>query len=533
MGGLCIASNRRNIMQDFTVQTSLAPHLQPAQPLTRRAKPVRLFKLRGYLAALAAAGAMSLPSAAHACCNDFWSCGAAVMTGGLSCAIQAAQDESRRILDAARRALDNARRAYDEAVNGTQNKVAETRNKAQQDSRDSMGALDAAKNTVQAKLNAPARLVAAPRSIGTVQQVNTPASPPTPAANASIPVALPGGGTLALPVPPAPPSPEEVRRALEDAVRTIDALRQRGRDQDLPQVSQAIARMNDSIGRSLGNVHGIVRMSVFTPLEEILRILGATDPTGLTNLIAAAVTGLDAATTALDTEVFRAMQSLDDVVVGALGEVEGEVSELVASADLARSIEASVNALSEQPSQAKLGELRSLLPPDPARRLTAVNIRAMTGVTLSPALRASVALPKSAPAANSMKLAMGPLSTQLKDPMLKNRLQPPADKIALQSRLDQYLGNEFAGLSGAPRAAKRQQLLDESRRRFASNPQQAQEMERLISQAAGPVMMAPVMAAPAVMNTPAILTQPPVGVPPPKAPVIAPLPQRPIALPQK
>ena len=270
-----------------------------------------------------------------------------------------------------------------------------------------------------------------------------------------------------------------------------DTLRQRGRDQDLPQVSQAIARMNDSIGRSLGNVHGIVRQAVFTPLEEILRVLGSADPTGLTNLIAAAVTGIDAATTALDTEVFRAMQSLDDVIVGALGEVETQVSELVASADLARGIEAKVNALSEQPTQAKLNELRSLLPTDPARRLTASNIRAISGITLSPALRTSIAMPKAAPAANSMKLAIGPLSNQLKDPMLKSRLQPPADKMALKSRLDQYLGNEFAGLSGAARAAKRQQLLDESRRRFASNPQQAQEMERLISSAAGPMVISP------------------------------------------
>ncbi len=484
-------------MQDFKGHQSPGPFLSSKPRLAAKGKSARHFKLRSYLAALAAAGAMSLPSAAHACCNDFWSCGAAFITGGLSCAIQAAQEESRRILEAARSALNNSRRAYDEAVNGTQNRVAETRNKAQQDSRDSMGAMDTAKNAVQAKLNAPPRALPIAQSVGMVAPgarltTGTP-SPSSMMATAPAPTApaAPAMASLALPALPAPPSPEEVRRALEDAARAIDTLRQRGRDQDLPQVSQAIARMNDSIGRSLGNVHGVVRQAVFTPLEEILRVLGSADPTGLTNLIAAAVTGIDAATTALDTEVFRAMQSLDDVIVGALGEVETQVSELVASADLARGIEAKVNALSEQPTQAKLGELRSLLPTDPARRLTASNIRAMSGVTLSPALRTSIAMPKAAPAANAMKLAIGPLSNQLKDPMLKSRLQPPADKLALKSRLDQYLGNEFTGLSGAARAAKRQQLLDESRRRFASNPQQAQEMERLISSAAGPMVIAP------------------------------------------
>lgn len=464
---------------------------------------VHSFKLRSYLAALVAAGAMSLPSAAHACCTDFWSCGAAFVTGGLSCVVQAAQEESRRILDAARSALTNARRAYDDAVNGTQNRVAETRNKAQQDSRDSMAALDTARNTVATRLNAQPRIALVTRPVGTVAQVGS--APPAASANLSVPLPIPGAN-INLPALPAPPSPEEVRRALEDAARTIDTLRQRGRDQDLPQVSQAIARMNDSIGRSLGNVQGIVRASVFTPLEEILRVLGATDPTGLTNLIAAAVTGLDAATTALDTEVFRAMQSLDDVIVGALGEVEGEVSELVASADLARGIEARVNALSEQPTQAKLNELRGLLPADPARLLTAVNIRSMPGVNLSTGLRANLAMPKAAPAANSMKLAIGPLSNQLKDPLLKTRLQPPADKMAFKSQLDRYLGNEFTGLSGAPRAAKRQQLIDESRRRFASNPSQAQEMERLISSAAGPMTISPAaMQLPA--NAPLVLPQ--------------------------
>jgi hypothetical protein len=112
-------------------------------------------------------------------------------------------------------------------------------------------------------------------------------------------------------------------------------------------------------------------------------------------------------------------------------------------------------------------------------------------VTLTPLLRVSLNMPKAAPAANSMKLALGPLSTQLKDPMLKTRLQPPADKAALKNRLDQYMGNEFAGLTGAPRATKRQQLLDEARRRFAANPQQVQEMERLINAAAGPIVTSP------------------------------------------
>jgi hypothetical protein len=222
-----------------------------------------------------------------------------------------------------------------------------------------------------------------------------------------------------------------------------------------------------------------------------LRVLGMADPTGLTNLIAAAVTSLDAAATALDTEVFRAMQSLDDVIVGALGEVEGQVSELVARSGLAREIEARVNALSEQPSQAKLSELRAVLPSDPARILNASAIRSISGLNLSPAVRASLSMPKAAPAANSMKLALAPLSNQLKDPMLKTRLQPPADKAALKNRLDLYMGNEFAGLAWAARAAKRQQLMDEARRRFASNPQQVQEMERLINTAAGPIIVSP------------------------------------------
>ena len=499
-------------------------------------------RLKHWLAASAAAGAMAIPTAAHACCNDFWSCGAAFVTGGLSCVVQAAQEESRRILDAARRALDGSRRAYDEAVNGTRNKATESRDKAQQDSRESLGAMDAAKSTVQAKLSAPPRavLLTAPNvalPAGTVVNSGQPTlRSPTPGsliatAPAASPAAAPAPApTGALPIPalPNPPSPEEVRRALEDAARTIDSLRQRGQDQDLPAVSQAIAHMNDSMGRSLGNLNGIVRMSVFTPLEEILRVLGMADPTGLTNLIAASVTGLDAATTALDTEVFRAMQSLDDVMVGALGEVETRVSELVSSADLARAIQSSVNALSEQPTQAQVSALRSLLPPEPTRPLAATAIRSIRGISISPALRLSLTAPKAAPAANTMKLALGPLSNQLKDPLLKSRLQAPADKMQFKTQIDRYLGNEFAGLSGAPRAARRQQLIDEARRRFSSNPQQAQEMERLISQAAGPIMIAP--AAITQPSTIPQIVQPspsPLVVQPATSPLI--VPQRPMA----
>jgi hypothetical protein len=494
-------------MRDSKLHTISAHCLQsvpPEQSSAHSAHKSPMPRWRAWAAAAATAGAMALPSTAHACCNDFWSCGAAFVTGGLSCAIQAAQEESRRILDSARRALDGARRSYDEAVNGTQNRVTESRNKAQQDSRDSLGAMDTAKNTVQAKLNAP-RFVAAPRSVGTIApaggvQGGLPSGAAIPGSTVVVTAPVSGAAAAgAAPILPPPPSPEEVRRAMEDALRTLDTLRQRGANQDLPAVSQAIARMNDNVGRSMGNMQDIVRRSVFTPLEEILRVLGAADPTGLTNLIAAAVTGLDAAATALDTEVFRAMQSLDDVIVGALGEVEGHVSELVTSAGLAREIEARVNALSEQPSQAKMSELRALLPPDPARLLNANAIRAIGSLRLSsPALRASLSMPKAAPAANSMKLALGPLSNQLKDPMLKTRLQPPADKAALKSRLDQYMGNEFVGLAGAARAAKRQQLLDEARRRFASNPQQAQEMERLINNAAGSIVVSPAILQPSV-----------------------------------
>lgn len=484
-------------MRDFKLHNRGAQGLQHPSPQRDSAHASPMAKWRAWAAAAATAGAMALPSTAHACCNDFWSCGAAFVTGGLSCAIQAAQEESRRILDSARRALNDARRIYDTDVNGTQTRVAESRNKAQQDSRDSLGAMDAAKNSVQAKLNAPARVVVAPRAVGAVATgVQGLPSGVVVAPRSSVIVTAPTGGATraapgALPALPAPPSPEEVRRAMEDALRTLDTLRQRGQDQDLPAVSQAIARMNDSVGRSMGNMQDIVRRSVFTPLEEILRVLGMADPTGLTNLIAAAVTGLDPAATALDTEVFRAMQSLDDVIVGALGEVEGHVGELVTRAGWAREIEARVNALSEQPSQAKLGELRAVLPSDPTRILNASAIRGISGLSLSPMVRTSISLPKAAPAANSMKLALAPLSNQLKDPMLKTRLQPPADKAALKNRLDQYMGNEFAGLSGAQRAAKRQQLVDEARRRFASNPQQAQEMERVINAAAGPIVTAP------------------------------------------
>jgi hypothetical protein len=487
-------------MRDFKLHNRGAQGLQQLSPQRDTAHASPMARWRAWAAAAATAGAMALPSTAHACCNDFWSCGAAFVTGGLSCAIQAAQEESRRILDSARRALNDARRNYDTAVNGTQNKVTETRNKAQQDSRDSLGAMDAAKNSVQAKLNAPTRVVVAPLTAGTLPQARLTGGPLTGAQIAVAPqvgaapapqVGMVPGAAPALPALPTPPSPEEVRRAMEDALRTIDTLRQRGQSQDLPAVSQAIARMNDNVGRSMGNMQDIVRRSVFTPLEEILRVLGAADPTGLTNLIAAAVTGLDAAATALDTEVFRAMQSLDDVIVGALGEIEGHVGELVTRAGLAREIEAKVNALSEQPSQAKLNELRALIPSDPARILNASAIRGISGLNLSPMVRSSISLPKAAPAANSMKLALAPLSNQLKDPMLKTRLQPPADKAALKNRLDQYMGNEFAGLSGVQRAAKRQQLVDEARRRFASNPQQAQEMERVINAAAGPIVTAP------------------------------------------
>jgi hypothetical protein len=508
---------RRNIMQDSKLAPTTAQFALPMQPPMQSERARRSSKLRSYLAAGAVVGALAMPGTARAgCCDDFWSCGAAFVTGGLSCVLQAAQEESRRILDAARRALDGARRSYNEAVNGTQNKVNESRDKAQKDGRDSMAAMDAAKNTVQAKINTPIRvaafqpnaatqaaLQAAQTRLPAVQRsamVGQPSAPTPPPAQAVI-VTAPNVQRQA--------SPEDVRRALEDAARTIESLRQRGQNQDLPAVSQAIARMNDNVGRSIGNLQGIVRQAVFTPLEEILRILGAADPTGLTNLIAAAVTGLDAATTALDTEVFRGMQALDDVLVGALGEVENHVSELVSAADLSRNIQAKVNALSEQPTQAQIDALRSLLPPEPARPLNANAIRAISGLQITTVQRYNLNVPKTALTANTMKLALAPLNNQLKDPLLKSRLQPPAEKAQFKSQLDQYLGNEFTGLSGAPRAAKRQQLIDEARRRFASNPQQAQEMERLIAQAAGPVI-----------NSPALMQQ----LPPSN--VITPIPQR-------
>jgi hypothetical protein len=516
-------------------------------------------KLRAVLAGAALSSGLLMPSSAWACCDDFWSCAGAVMTGGLSCVIQEAQRESQRLLNEARGARDRARARYDEAVNGTNAKVQEAKTQAETKSQESMQAVNQANEKVQAALRLPRFQMATLRTSLNAQELavgnNALAgrsvlgnlagggqaagassgsavvvTPPPQPSGGSVVVTAPAGQGNAAPdaarvapigsiaaLVPRPPSPEEVRQALEDAARTLDNLRRKAAERDLPVVSRTVAKMNDDIGRAIGNLNGLAHRLVFGPLEDVLSILGRADPTGLTTLLAAAITSLDGAMYALETELFRAMESLDDTLVGLLGEVEGAVSEIVADSDLARQIEAAVNNLNSTPTQAEVVALKRLLPPEPARPLTFAAIRGLSGGAASSAFRITPTRGK-ALAAN-LKTDVSGFAQQLRDPLLKAKFQPKSDLTPYLGGTRRFADGQFTGLDAAAKQRKIQELLSEARRRHPNaDNAKLQEFERVLAQAAGaapvPGNLANVPALPAIPAVPALPGNA-INVPPP------------------
>ncbi len=464
--------------------------------------------------------AMSIPNPAYACCDSFWSCAGAVATAGASCVIEELHKQADNLRKQAEQAIGLAKQNYDNYSNDINNKVSDAKASANAAIGDAPAALDASYGHIQSMLSRPklitsvASLTNAAGDVGNTAAIAA-AQMPQPNANSNRGAAkantsgqlgvkqgsignsatggsnsanaFPGGVALNL----MPPDESEVRRSLEQAQQFVDTLRNQARSKHIPQASNLVSQLDRAIVNDLRGINNLVQSIVFGPIQALINGLAQFDPTGITSLIATALSGLQTAINALDNEVFNALGTLDQLVIGKVDELANPVNSLLASADLAREIEKAVTALVNTPTKAELKKLQSLLPPQPrsfyeVAALTGFHATANVGAARS--FRAKSVKPIGKVSATEMKAPLAKLHAELNSPILKAKLTAsPASQFNAQqfgSKTDQLLAQEFAGMSPAQKTSKQQQLLSEARTRFGKDPKALQEVERLINQGA-------------------------------------------------
>jgi hypothetical protein len=474
--------------------------------------------------------AMSLPNAAYACCDSFWSCAGAVASAGLSCVLEEIHRQADKLISSARNAIGLARKGYDDVNNDINNRINDAKNQANEAGGGAIAALDASYNNIQSTLNRPAIVLnqaannatqairnvtpgggnaglaggtsgtgstgSAPSTNGNTGSSKSPNNPPLtmrPGITGDVAGAkagTAGSGNISV-ANMMPPDEQEVRRSLQQAQQFVDTLRTQARNTHVPKANNIISQLDGVLINELRNIANQVHSKVIGPLDDFIAKLAKYDPTGFASLIAAAISSIDSIVNLLQNEIFNSLSAVDNLVGSKIDELADPVNHLLASANLAQEIDKAAKALASTPTKAELKKLQSLLPPQPRSSFALAELSSMhmtANVGAARSFRAKKALHVAKSSIAAMQLPLANLSAELKSPLLQTKLTSnPSAQFNLQqfsSKTDQLLAQEFAGLSPAQKASKQQQMLSEARVKFGKDARALQEVERLINQGA-------------------------------------------------
>ncbi len=437
------------------------------------------------LAPIILIGTLTFGGVAHAgCCDDAWSCIAAVATAGLSCQVQG-------LIDTVKALNDTVSSLFNDLKTRTSDIINDARHVVEQASAD----IKALREKAIADLNdasAKAQAIVSPRVVAATSMKAAPLKSAGSAANPAVAKAValtpatksPASKGEAMAPLLTPADPEAVKSALAQAAKYVGELKDKSplltRDcSDAEQLAlNAVARHV-----ALAN-----KIALDTALEP-LKLLGD----GLLDLINHPErifdpsAQIDAALRRISNEIPAMLDRIGNEVAAEattdLEQARGPAQQLQDQAAAATSIVVAMQKVSESKSQKDLEALNTLVP-----AISKQGVKALRGVTLPAGIAGRHDLVTNAVA--RLQVSKMPLISKHRETVsnivsgwAQVRSQANA-RIKLEANAPQKADQGVVQLLG--RGSKddlqrrKQQLLDEAKRRFAKDPKTLQKVQEYI-----------------------------------------------------
>ncbi|HEX9009425.1 MAG TPA: hypothetical protein VF804_03585 [Holophagaceae bacterium] len=452
-------------------------------------------KMRRYaFATVALVSLFPLASPLRACCDDFWSCAAAVATGGLSCAVEDLINSIKTLIQNVSKLASTLGQQAMDVVNLAKNELSgaanDLRNLASQAESDFNSAAQAAQTIVneagRPQMLAPQAVGALATTGGAAQRAGGGMVAPVGGARPAVPTPArttpPAGATGVMHFDP-PVSPQDLLDALRRAQQAVDGLRP-DVTQPINQVRQFATQAEQQAVAAASSAANIAQTALLAPLQTLGNMLQDLvnhpehifDPSKI----------VDDAITQITNQAITTMTQVHDAVMqqakGTLDLAQKPLQDALDRASVAKKIVDAMQRLQHARTQSALDALNAVVPRQRLdARMLVSQVAAATHPSGIAALNLSqhhtmVLAPFNRITASRLtaRAAGAQMAAQLKGPWQQfKRIQaaPPKADPAAKGRVDADLARRFAGMTPAQAQAEKQRLDNEARARFAKDPQ--------------------------------------------------------------
>lgn len=462
------------------------------------------------------------PTPAHAgCCDDFWGCLGAVVTGGLSCAVQEAVEAISNFVKLVRDVRDKGKAEMQAAFN--QHKAAAQQ--AAQDARDEMNqmlaAMEQAKKDAE-KANRDMQTIKAVIPLGgapTALQKSGAAAGAAASAGAAAGAAAKGGatgaaaskgamgasagaaaagaaagtpqvtgaardslggagGAVALAVKLGDPS--QISAAMKEGEKQVAAERDKLKNQKMQAMEQMAKQTESAATNRVNALMTLLDVVFVAPLASILALFAVGDPVALAVTIAVVTPQLNAIKASLDNKMDPEIAKASDEQAKMIEAMEQKAQEHQKDVDKAAKIAALMQKLEKSRTQGNLEALEHAL------GIKHTTTLALAGGLETPLMVRKVAFKGAALHVASREQAVSinkRLKTDLDAPIamainFKKPVPPPVGPF--QARVNTDLENQFRGRTGAALTQRRDDLIAEARTYFARDPKTLEAVEKYL-----------------------------------------------------
>lgn len=464
-------------------------------------------KMRRYaFATVALVSLFPLAAPLRACCDDFWSCAAAVATGGLSCAVEDLVNSIKTLIQNVSKLASTLGQQAMDVVNLAKNELSgaanDLRNLAGQAESDFNAAAQAAQTIVneasRPQMIAPQAIGALATTAGAGQRAMAPGRVVAPVGGArpAVPTpartGVPAGATGVMQFDP-PVSPQDLLDALRRAQQAVDGLRP-DVTQPINQVRQFATQAEQQAAAAASSAANIAQTALLAPLQTLGNMLQ--DLVNHPERIFDPSKIVDDAITQITNQAITTMTQVHDAVMqqakGTLDMAQKPLQDALDRASVAKKIVDAMQRLQRARSKGALDALNAVVPRQRvdvhmlvsqvaaathASGITALNLGQHHSMVLAPFNRITASR-------LTARAAGAQMAAQLKGPWMQfKRIQalPPKADPAAKNRMEADLAQRFAGKSPAQAAAEKQALLNEARARFARDPKTLQKVEAMLN----------------------------------------------------
>jgi hypothetical protein len=451
----------------------LEPLCEPA-PLAFKETDMR----RWPLSALLLVSSMGIADVARAdCCNDFWSCMGAVASAGLSCQIEGLIDT-----------VNSLKTLVETVTSDISTRTGDVIAQAQK------GVSDATQDTKQLREKAIADLAAAASRSHDIANPSR-GMMVSPSLTALRPAGSPPAGVAAQtpivnaphavsPVMVAPAARAADPKAVQDALASADAYVQDLRSKATsPQndVANAEKVALDAALRHVATAQRIGLDLAVAPLnalrDSLLDLLS--HPERLFDPSAQIDADIQRITQQIPALLDQIANEVTQEAMGDLNAVRAQLQQLQDSDAAAGSVADAMQKVSSSRTQPDLDALNRLLPAAPARSSVAMLPAGIVGNRQLIAVAFTHTDPARLPIVVQRRAAIGDIAARWQS--IKTGIKTPiVIAPASQQKVDHDLSQMFAGKSKVDVEKKKQELLEEAKKRFAKDPKTLEKVQKYI-----------------------------------------------------